>query len=454
MFDQQKLTDLIAQEAALAKEVGDLSDSLRNQHASDKITSSPDLQAKYQRDTLRHATVDRDLRRVRAEREAMELLEPRRIKAKWDSPFSRFIRGGVDALSEEEQEAHVREETDLPVPDGGGPVFRVLPQHREAVATASDDASGQEAVQEEIPPRVIDRLAHYGGVSRMVQQFMTSTGGDYRCLQMDAASQEGELLATQGTEVDDEDLPPIKTINFGALTASSKSIRVTMEMIQDAVFDIQSYIERQSVRRLGRLWNRVFTTTQVAGGAIIGPRGVLTSAKAGITAAGQTAITWPEATNLIYEIDRAYREPDGEEGEGGFNPEMGGTTGYMISDGMEKALRVLLDGDNRPLWVPSTREGLPAMFNAYPLTVNGHMADPAANAIPMLFGNFSYFGIRTVAALSIYRFADSRAMRHHAVDFLAFSRRDSRVLGAEVDERRGGADVKVCEAIVSLKMAA
>ena len=115
--------------------------------------------------------------------------------------------------------------------------------------------------------------------------------------------------------------------------------------------------------------------------------GVVSSATAGLTTAANTGFTWVEITNLIYTINRAYRE-GGEMGEGGFNAEMGGMTGYMISDGAEKALRVLLDGDNRPLWLPSTREGVPNTLNGYPLVVNGHMADVAASAIPVLFGNF------------------------------------------------------------------
>ena len=117
-------------------------------------------------------------------------------------------------------------------------------------------------------------------------------------------------------------------------------------------------------------------------------------------------------------------------GEGGFNAEMGGMTGYMISDSAEKALRVLLDGDSRPLWVPSTREGVPNTLNGYPLVVNGNMDAVAAGKIPVLFGNFSYYGIRTVSNVEIFRFQDSRTMQKNSIEILAFSRRDGRPMGA------------------------
>ena len=96
----------------------------------------------------------------------------------------------------------------------------------------------------------------------------------------------------------------------------------------------------------------------------------------------------PRSPILSTQINRAYRGSTGEEGEGGFNPEMAGVIGYMISDSAEQRARVLTDGDNRPLWVPSTREGLPNSLNGYPYVVNGHMAAVATGAVPMLFRKF------------------------------------------------------------------
>ena len=91
---------------------------------------------------------------------------------------------------------------------------------------------------------------------------------------------------------------------------------------------------------------------------------------------------------------------------------------------------MLLDGDNRPLWLPSIREGLPATLHGYPLVVNGHMDAVAAGKIPVLFGNFSYYGIRTVSNVELFRFQDSRTMQKNSVEILAFSRRDGRPMGA------------------------
>ena len=47
--------------------------------------------------------------------------------------------------------------------------------------------------------------------------------------------------------------------------------------------------------------------------------------------------------------------------------------------------------------------------------VNGHMAAPASATTPVLFGNFAYYGIRTVSNVEIFRFMDSAhdAEEHH-----------------------------------------
>ena len=418
VFDPQKMADLVAEESRLADGLQAMSILLNEQHEDIKAHASDDAaNATYMVGQQRHGQLTRELGSVRAQRDAYGLREPKLALKKADAPLSRWLRKGENGLESSERELYLGEIEDVGIPGGGGQTFVVRG------ATASDVASGQEAVQEEIPPRIIDKLAFYGGVSQMAQQFMTGTGGDYRIMQESAAAQVGEIISAQNVAVTALDIPNIGVQEFGSKTASSKSILLTREMLQDSMIDIEGYCNRQALRRLGRAWNKVFTTT--ASGVV----GVVSSATAGLTTAANTGFTWVEITNLIYTINRAYREM-GELGEGGFNAEMGGMTGYMISDGAEKALRVLLDGDNRPLWLPSIREGVPNTLNGYPLVVNGDMADVAASAIPVLFGNFSYYGIRTVAAVEIFRFMDSRTMQKNTIEILAFSRRDGRPMGA------------------------
>ena len=421
VFDPQKMADLVAEESRVAKELSAISLALNEQHADMKEHPSDDVKnAAYMVGQQKHGQLTRELGTVRAGRDAYGLREPKVALQKADAPLARWLRNGPDGLESSEREMYLGEIKDGGIPGGGGQTFVVKG------AVASDATSGQEAVQEEIPPRIIDKLAFYGGVSQVAQQFMTGTGGEYRVMQEDAASQEGEILGAQNTAVAKLDIANIGVVSFGAKTASSKAIVLTREMTQDSQIDIEGYCNRQALRRLGRIWNKAFTLTQSGSGL---PIGVVTSASAGITTAVNTGFTWVELMNLTYAVNRAYRI-GGEMGEGGFNAEMGGVTGFMISDSAEKVAFTLLDTQNRPIWVPSTREGAPSTIGPYPYVVNNNMDAVASAKIPVIFGNFSYYGIRTVSTVELFRFMDSRTMQNNAVEILAFSRRDGRPMGA------------------------
>ena len=184
---------------------------------------------------------------MRAQRDRYEGLQPATREAE-QGPIARWIRGGQDALAAEEREQFDEGEDwrSEQIAGAGASVVVRAPRSPQA-ATQSDDSSGQEAVEEEIPPRIIDTLTYFGGVARMSQHIMTGTGGDYRVMQMDADGQEGEILGSQDTAVSALDVPDIGVITFGSKTYSSRPIILTREMIQDSVFDIQRYVERQAL---------------------------------------------------------------------------------------------------------------------------------------------------------------------------------------------------------------
>ena len=429
-FDPQVLADLVTEESRLTGELQTVSVAMNELSATDEWD-----EGKLNRHAglnVQHAQLTRERADVRAQRERYERDRPATREAQ-QGPIARWVRGGADALAAEEREQFSEgEDWRSEQIAGAGASLVVRAPRSPQAATASDAASGQEAVEEEIPPRIIDELTYYGGVAKVAQHITTGTGGEYRMMQMDADAQEGEILGAQNTAVVALDVPAITVITFTSKTYSSKPIILTREMIQDSVFDVQRYVERQALRRIGRISNKAFTLTQTGTGL---PEGVVTGAMAGVTAASATAIAWAETVNLVYTIDRAYRE-GGEGGEGAFMPEGGGMIGYMISDDAEKVLRVLLDGDNRPLWLPSIRDGVPAIYNGYPIVVNGSMAAVATGTIPMLFGNFAYYGIRTVRAFELFRFMDSRTMQKNTVECLAFARRDARYMGPKAAIRK------------------
>ena len=437
IWNEQKMVDLVAEQARLSGLLSVTSLRLNDMRESDEAWDDTRSEV-YNRDQMYHAQITRELSLANNEIGALENFRPSVVQATAETPFTRFLKNGVDGLGKDEQETMLSEVVDGGVPGGGGPTFVIRPEDQ----TASDAASGQELVPETIVPSVVDRLAHYGGVSKMAQQFMTATGNEFRVPQHDEAAVEGEILGAQGTDVAVLDLAAFGVVTFGAKTASSKAIRITREMLQDSIIDVASFASRRAVRRMGRSWDKEFTTGATTGAAV----GVVTAATAGITTATTLVVTYDEFVSLLYKVNRAYRE-GGEEGEGGISAEMGGRIGFLMSDEMELLIRKLKDTAGRPLWWPQAASSglsgpLPSTFMNYPYEVSGAMDAIASTKVPMLFGNFSYFGIRTVAAVEIFRFQDSRTMQDNSIEILGFSRRDARSMGAIVSGK--------CEAFVKL----
>lgn len=297
--------------------------------------------------------------------------------------------------------------------------------YRPQAVTRSDNATGgQTLVQETVYPGIVDHLQHFGGVMPFVNVLVTGTGGDLKYPARDAANEMGVLISQQGTAAMNVDLGTITDITFTSYTYGSNVIRITREIVQDAVFDITGYAEEIARRRLGKIMNNHFTVGTGTGQ----PLGLVTSAKAGVTAASTTAVTYQELVDLIYSVDLAYRE-GGEMGPGGLSTMDGGMTGFMISDGARRMLMSLTDTEGRPLWIPSTREGAPGTILGWPYVVNSNMANPGPNAVSILFGNFSYYLIRIITDMEIFRFMDSATMILNSIWCLGYVRADARPIG-------------------------
>lgn len=434
IYTEEKYADLLAHQAKLTAKYNDVSARLEDRFNSDEVFDKS-ADAEYQKNHLRQAELTRDMKVAGDQIAAMLSTRPVAGKKYEPTAFSRFLRNGPNGLSAEERQTMMGEVTDPSIPNGGGETFVVK------AATRSDDATGQELLQETVEARVIDRLKWYGSVAQSVHQISTATGNELRLPQHDQSTVEGELLSGQNTAVSTQDLANFGQITMNAYTASSKSLRITNEMIADSGIDIGAYANAQIVRRKGRLWERLFSL----GTGTNEPQGLIGVATAGLTAATATSISWTETVNLPYQVDRAYRMR-GEMGAGGLTQTVGtGMIGYMISEDMERILAGLKDGDNRPLWRASTLAGNPNMLNGYPYVVNSNMDAVSTGNVPMIFGDFGHYTIRTVDEVNVFRFQDSRTMQTNSIEILAFSRRDGKCRGVLV----GGK----CEAITKLTMA-
>ena len=472
-FDPQALADLKTEEAALASSFKDVCVELNDLKESDDPTN---YQQKFAKLELRHGQKARELEILRNQIQRVEAtapLSPEEQRANKGDPLRRWMQKGDAELTQEEKEIYLGDvDTQIQAVTGGasGQVFNVpLRSNRLRLATnhedttRSDDDTGTakgsagKATQDIVLPRVVERLSYFGAVREIASVMQTSHGNKITLPQMDGKDDEGEYLGsvpqkrTDGDLIKDLPLPAVQDISWDAFVVNSKRFKIRLETLDDLVFDAAGRAVMHAHRRMARICNKKYTQ----GTGTNEPEGVMQTAREALTTKISGTITYEDFTDLEYAIDLAYL--DGNEGNmDGFSDILMGRVGIMCHRNVEKIFRQMLDGDGRPLWVPSIRDGAANMFAGYSYVLNNHMDDVAANNHPLLFGNTGHFGIREVNQVQVFRFFDSSTIKHYGIEIIAFARNDSRCMGPlyHTGARDATRSTTDCEAYMKLKIKA
>ena len=219
----------------------------------------------------------------------------------------------------------------------------------------------------------------------------------------DERNQEGELLRENQPVAQGDPSFGSKTLKSYVIT--SKMVRVPVQLMMDEQFGLDAYLARTFGKRIARTENRYFTS----GAGSTEPEGVLHAASIGKTGATGSTVTYSydDLLDLEHSIAATYRM----------------RAIWMLSDKSLLIAKKLKDTQNRPLWLPSTREGEPDMLFGYRYVVNYNMPDPAANAKSVAFGDFGAYTIRDVLGMTSRRL-DERYAENLQTGFFAYTRTD------------------------------
>ena len=209
----------------------------------------------------------------------------------------------------------------------------------------------------------------------------------------------------------------VQDLTFNRVTYSSYTlgtlVKLSIELIQDEFVDLVPTVLAEIMgERIGRSLNNAFTTGDGSGK----PTGFITSASVGKTTASATAITADELVDLEHSVDPAYR--------------MGPNVAFMFNDTVLAAIKKLSFGttDDRPLWLPSIREGEPDRLLGYRYFINQSMASTIATTQKTVaFGDWNKYKIRRVAEPTIIRL-NERFMDELHVGVVGFARYDGKLL--------------------------
>lgn len=275
-------------------------------------------------------------------------------------------------------------------------------------------AQGGYTVATEVAKELIDTLKLYGGMRGVAASITTSQGNPLSYPTSDGTGEEGEWVP-ENTQASAGD-PSFGTVGLGAYKASTKIITIPFELLQDSSIDIIAMVNKRQRDRLGRTMNKGFTIGTGTGQ----PTGFVTASGVGkVGATGTTAApTFDDLVDLQESIDQAYKDA--------------GTCRFMMHQQTRKGVRKIKDGAGRPIWAESyeggIKTGIPAQLLGEDVAINNDMAQPAANAKTIGYGDFSKYMIRDVLDLILFRFEDSAFTTKGQVGFLGWARAGGNLL--------------------------
>jgi HK97 family phage major capsid protein len=281
-------------------------------------------------------------------------------------------------------------------------------------------AAGGFTVPQEFLAILETALRDYGGMRNACTVIKTDSGADMPMATNNDTAVSGSIIA-ENTAQGTQDVTFAQVI-LRAFMYTSGIVPVSYQLLQDTAFDMGTWLAMQLATRLGRIENNHFT---LGTGTTSQPQGIA-NATVGATightlpTGNTTGFTYTGLVTMEHSVDPAYRR----------------NSRWMMSDVALRQVRLILDTQNRPIFVPGytggTGEligGQPDTLMGRPIIINQDMPVPAANARSVAFGDFSKYIIREVRGTQIVqlreRYADALQ-----VAFFGYQRVDGRLIDA------------------------
>ncbi|NFN85874.1 phage major capsid protein [Clostridium sporogenes] len=267
------------------------------------------------------------------------------------------------------------------------------------------DSEGGYLVPDEFEKTLIESLQEQN-IFRQLANVITTSSGDKKI----------PVVASKGTAswVDEEGAIPesddaFSQVSIGAYKLATM-IKVSEELLNDSVFNLESYIAKEFARRIGAKEEEAFFIGDGTGK----PTGIFNAtggASLGVTAASATAITLDEIIDLFYSLKSPYRK----------------NAVFTMNDATVKAIRKLKDSNGQYLWQPSVTAGEPDTILNRPVKTSAYVPTLGSGTKPIAFGDFSYYWVADRQGRSFQRLNELYAATGQ-VGFKATQRVDGKLI--------------------------
>lgn len=266
--------------------------------------------------------------------------------------------------------------------------------------------------------KLVEARKAYGGLSEYVDEFTTTTGQSLEYPTINDTANLGEITAESASFEGGADLV-FGTVSIGAYKYTSSGadvggnntpLRVSVELLQDAAFDVEALISRKLGERIAR---------KQAVHWILG------------TGVGQPQGIFQPAADQNVDVADTLDYDDLLSLEAALDPEYEANARWVMSKGTWSAIRGLVDGDTRPLIFDSAASGIAGrpekQLLGYPVIIDqaattfGAATGPSTN---LALGDWrEAYALRRVANLVVTVNPWTRA-NNGEVEFTAYERAD------------------------------
>ena len=265
------------------------------------------------------------------------------------------------------------------------------------------DANGGYLVPEEFERQIIDTLKEENVMRRLCKVITTASE---RKIPVAATHSTAAWTAENAAFTESNPTFSQKTIDAYKLT---DLIKVSIELLDDSAFDLESYIAREFAYAFGVAEEQAFCVGTGTGQ----PTGLFTAngGTVGVTAASSTAVTTDEVISLIYALKAPYRK----------------NAKFLMNDATVAALRKLKDTNGSYLWQPSVQAGQPDRLLGYELHTSPYAPTMAAGALSIAFGDFQNYWIADRTGRTVQRLNELYSTNGQ-VGFVASERVDGKII--------------------------
>ena len=253
-------------------------------------------------------------------------------------------------------------------------------------------------------------MIRFNAVDQVATMVRTMDGSPLGWPTVNDSGNEGEVLGENTTAAEQD--PAFGQTPLNVVKFSSKSVAMSLELMQDSVFNMSSTLGSLLGTRIGRAKATRFTT---------GTLGIVTRAGNGPIVTTSETLAYNDMVDLITSVDGAYAQ----------------NGSFMFNRDVQGRVMKVKDTDGNPIFQRDSRMGMPDSVLGYPVYTNDKMVDfdGVANTRPIIFGDLSKYHVREAMDIELY-ILDQHLILDGAIGFVAFARCGGNLIDAGEDPIR------------------